>query len=296
MTPNSRVPNDSGLLASKRPLPHFAPQRLIRRTGVAANRSLVRDLVLAIFGSALLSIGQPTEAATVNVFAAASLTDSLKEIALAYSRQSEDKIVFNFAASSTLARQIEEGAPADIFFSTDEAKMDGLQKQGLIDAATRRSRLSNALAIVVAADPGASIASPKDLRQQRIRRVAVGDPRAVPVGVYAREYLQRQGLWPALQPKLVMMENVRAALSAVETGDADAAIVYTTDALISKKVKIAFAIPTTEGPKISYPVALVKEAKEPEAGRKFLSYLESDQATKVFERYGFIVIARATSP
>ena len=126
--------------------------------------------------------------------------------------------------------------------------------------------------------------------------MAVGDPRAVPVGIYAREYLQKQGLWLALQPKLVITENVRAALSAVEAGDADAGIVYKTDALISKKVRIAFVVSSAEGPRISYPMALVKGAKVHEAALKFLSYLESVQAGKVFERYGFILTGQPGPP
>jgi molybdate transport system substrate-binding protein len=243
----------------------------------------MRNFVLLLFAGTL-AVGFRADAATVNVFAAASLTDCLKEISAAYAKQSEDKIVFNFGASSTLARQIEEGAPADVFFSADEAKMDRLQKQGLIEAATRRSRLSNALAIVVAAEGVASISSPSDLLKAGVRRVALGDPRAVPVGVYAREYLEKQKLWQALEPKLVITENVRAALSAVEAGDADAGIVYKTDAMISKRVKIAFVVPADEGPRISYPMALVKNAKAPEAASKFLKYLESVAAGKVFER------------
>jgi molybdate transport system substrate-binding protein len=127
------------------------------------------------------------------------------------------------------------------------------------------------------------------LLKPTIKRVALADPRAVPVGVYAREYFQKLGLWSALQPKLVVSENVRAALAAVESGDADAGIVYKTDALTSKKVKIACLVPPAEGPKISYPIALVKGATDLEAARKFLAYMESNDAAKVFRRYGFIV-------
>src|SRR5262245_6922545 len=119
-------------------------------------------------------------AATVHVFAAASLTDSLKAIAAAYEKQSGDKIVFNFGASSFLARQIEEGAPADIFFSADEAKMDDLDKKGLLVQDTRKSRLSNALIIIVAAEHGAPIASPQDLATDKVKRLALAEPRTVP--------------------------------------------------------------------------------------------------------------------
>jgi molybdate transport system substrate-binding protein len=230
------------------------------------------------------------DAAEIHVFAAASLSESMKEVARAYEKQSGDKVVLNFGASSTLARQIEEGAPADIFFSADEAKMDALESKGLIIKATRKNRLSNSLVIVVASEGGSAIKSAQDLAMSSVKRVALGDPRAVPIGVYAREYLEKLKLWNAIKPKVVATENVRAALAAVEAGNAEASIVYKTDAAISKKVKVAFEIPLGEGPKISYPMAMVKDSKEPQAGRKFLAYVNSDEAGNVFKKYGFIVI------
>jgi len=228
-------------------------------------------------------------AATINVFAAASLTDSLKEIADAYEKQSGHKVVFNFGASSLLARQIEEGAPADVFFSADEAKMDGLEKKALIAKQTRTSRLSNSLVIVVASDNAMQIRSANDLTNASIKRLALGETRTVPAGIYAREFLEKTGLWSALEKKIVPTENVRAALSAVESGNVEAGIVYKTDANISKKVKVAFAIPVSEGPSISYPMALVTDSKAPDAGRDFIKFLDSDVAGRVFERFGFIV-------
>ena len=228
-------------------------------------------------------------AAEITVFAAASLTDSLKEIAGAYEKQSGDKVVFNFGASSTLARQIEEGAPADIFFSADEAKMDGLEKKGLILKETRKSRLSNALVIVVAAERGAAISSPKDLASDKVKRLALAETKTVPAGIYAKEFLQKQDLWGAVEDKVVPAENVRAALAAVESGNAEAGIVYRTDAAISKKVKVAYEVPRSGGPDISYPLAIVKETKQPELATHLLNYLDSKEAGKVFEKYGFIV-------
>jgi molybdate transport system substrate-binding protein len=228
--------------------------------------------------------------AEIRVFAAASLTDAMKEVAGAYEKGSGDKVVFNFGASSMLARQIEEGAPADIFFSADEAKMDGLASKGLIEKGTRKDRLSNTLVIVVAAEQGAAVNSPKDLAASRIKRVALGDPRAVPIGIYAREYLEKLKLWEAVRPKVVATENVRAALAAVEAGNADASIVYKTDAAISKKVKVAFEVPMEDGPKIRYPMAMLKDSREPAAAKKFFEYLTSEEAGSVFERYCFLVI------
>src|SRR6266705_6386947 len=151
-----------------------------------------------IFGLILLAITGVT-ATEVTIFAAASLTDSLKEIASTYEKQSGDKILFNLGASSLLARQIEEGAPADIFFSADEAKMDGLEKKGLILKETRKRRLSNLLVIVVAAERGAAVKSAEDLATDKVKRLALAEPKTVSEGIYAKEYLQKQNLWSAVE-------------------------------------------------------------------------------------------------
>ena len=233
--------------------------------------------------------GVRLSAAEVVVFAAASLTDSLKEIASTYAKQSGDRILFNFSASSMLARQIEEGAPADLFFSADEAKMDGLEKKGLIVKETRKSRLSNSLVIVIARDHGAAIGGPGDLATDKVKRIAIAEPTTVPAGIYAKEYLQKQNLWPAVEAKVIPTENVRAALAAVESGNVEAGVVYRTDAAISRKVKTVYEVPAKDGPDISYPVALAKQPKQPEAAKKFLVYLGSDEATAVFERSGFVI-------
>ncbi len=236
-----------------------------------------------------MALTNVVQAATVRVSAAASLADALKEIGAAYEKQSGDQIVFNFAASSVLAMQIVQGAPADIFFSADEAKMDALDKNGLVVKETRRSRLGNSLVIVVAKDGGAAIAAPKDLAGDKVKRLALAETKTVPAGIYAKEYLRKQNLWAAVERKVVPTENVRAALSAVEAGNAEAGIVYKTDAGISKKVRVAYEAPAAEGPAISYPMALLTDAKNADGARKFLKHLESDEAGKVFERFGFLV-------
>jgi molybdate transport system substrate-binding protein len=244
-----------------------------------------------LFLSLVLFVITPAlRAGEVTVFAAASLTDSLKEIAATYEKFSGDKIVFNFAASSVLERQIEEGAPADVFFSADEAKMDALQKKGLIATETRKSRLSNMLVIIVRVDSTLQINSPEDLASPVVRRIALADPKAVPAGIYAKEFLEQRKLWPAVEGKVVPTENVRAALAAVESGNIEAGIVYKTDAAISKSVRVAYAILPREGPPISYPVAVIKDAKNAEAARKWVDYLNSTNTVPAFEKYGFTVI------
>jgi molybdate transport system substrate-binding protein len=281
----SSKPSQYGILTPSSLQTHRFSANLTPRMPFKPRHPVLRLL----FAAALFWQVARASAATVLVFAAASLTDSLHEIASDYEKTTTDHIVFNLGGSSTLARQIEEGAPADIFFSADEGKMNILEAKGLIVKWTRKSRLSNSLVIVVAAQGGAEVHSPQDLAIPRIKRIALGDPKAVPIGVYAREYLQSLKLWDSVQPKVVATDNVRAALAAVEAGDADASIVYATDAAISKKVKVAFAVPADAGPKISYPVALLHDSPQPSVAAKFLDYLNSDPAAKVFRKFGFIV-------
>lgn len=225
----------------------------------------------------------------INVFAAASLTDAMEELAKTYEAQSGEKVVFNFAGSNALARQIKEGAPADVFFSADEAQMSGLEKAGLIADGSRKSVLSNTLVFVAPKDSAITRLTPQDLAQPKIKRLALADTRTVPAGVYSKAYLEKLDLWKEVEPKVIPTENVRAALAAVESGNVDAGIVYKTDASISKAVKVVFEVPAKEGPDISYPIAVVKESKNPEAAKKFLDYLKSDQAVTVFRKYGFII-------
>jgi len=248
---------------------------------------MLTKLLSVVFIAGVLVL--PSRAATFTVFAAASLTDSLKAIAADYEKKTGDKVRFNFGASSFLARQIEEGAPADIFFSADEAKMHGLEKKGLIVKVTRRSRLSNSLVIVVAADSPLELKSATNLTSAAVKRIALADPKTVPAGIYAKDYLEKTRLWPAVESKVVPTDNVRAALAAVESGNVEAGMVYKTDAAISRKVKVACEIPAASGPVISYPVALVKDAPQSDAARRFLKHLDSAEANRVFEQFGFIV-------
>lgn len=234
-----------------------------------------------------LSLALPLRADTLNVFAAASLTDALKEIQKNYEAKSGDKLAFSFLGSNVLAKQIEQGAPADIFFSADEAQMDHVAKAGLIDPATRRDLLENTLVIVAPADSPLADVKPADLAKPEIKRIALADPKAVPAGVYAKAYLTKLGLWDQVQAKVVPTANVRAALAAVESGDVEVGLVYQTDANSTKKTKVVYAVPQGDGPPIKYPVALVKGAGK-DSAKKFLTYLESPEALDVFKKYGFL--------
>jgi molybdate transport system substrate-binding protein len=229
-------------------------------------------------------------AAPITVFAAISLRESLREIADQYEKATADKVVFSLGASSLLARQIEAGATPDIYVSADEGKMDALQAKGLILKESRRDLLRNALVIVVASEKGAPVKTPADLAEPEVKRVALADPRAVPAGIYGKEYLLKQGLWEKVEKKVVAAVDVRAALAAVVAGNADAGIVYRTDAATSRQVRVTFAVPEAEGPRITYPAARVAGGKNPEGGARFLTYLQGAEAQAVFREHGFVPV------
>ena len=231
----------------------------------------------------------PARADDLVVFAAASLTDALQEIGSGYEKATGQHVVFNFGASNLLARQIREGAPADLFLSADEAKMDELEKKGLLLDGTRRSVLSNTLTVVVPKESALRLRAAADLASPAVRTLVIAEPSAVPAGIYAKHWLRSQGLWSKLIDRIVPTENVRGALAAVEAGNADAGIVYRTDAGISKKVEVAFEVPAAEGPRISYPFAALRRTDAPEAARAFLAYLISPPALEVFRKLGFLV-------
>jgi molybdate transport system substrate-binding protein len=237
---------------------------------------------------AVLPLLLPVRAASVTVFAGASLTDSLQEIAATYEQQSGDRIIFNFAGSGILVRQIEAGAPADLFFSADETRADQLARQGKLVPCSRVSLLSNVLVLITPSDLEI-VRSPSDLTRPEVRRLALGHDRTVPAGAYARAHLQRLNLWSALESRVIPFDNVRAVLAAVESGNVDAGIVYRTDVAAARRVRIAFEFAAHEDLRISYPVVLLRDAPHPEAARRFLECLRSDAAAAVFRRHGFLV-------
>jgi molybdate transport system substrate-binding protein len=236
---------------------------------------------------ALLVSAAPVAAEEVTVYAAASLSDALKEVAQAFEAKTGHKVVFNLGASNDLARQIKAGAPADVFFSADKAQMDSLEAAGLVRAADRVDVLSNILVVVVPASRTARMSQPSDLLA--VKRLALADPEAVPAGVYARTWLESIGLWDKLRDKIIPTLNVRAALSAVESENVDAGIVYRTDAAISKRAKVALEVPRDKGPAIVYPLAPVASSRKA-ATAQLVRYLTSAPAREIYRRYGFIVL------
>lgn len=241
----------------------------------------------AIIGLAiLLAVASPQDRPLV-VSAAISLSGSLEEVAKAYTAGGGGEVRFNFAASNVLARQIVNGAPADLFISADEAQMDYAQHEKAIDPGTRALLLSNRLVVVTQADRRVEWRDAKALLGPDVKRVAIGDPAGVPAGVYAKQYLERIGMWQALQPKLLPLANVRAALAAVESGGADAGFVYATDAAASSRTRIVLRIDAANAPRIVYPMAITTRSQNRTAAARFLAFLRSAPATSIFERHGF---------
>ncbi len=229
-------------------------------------------------------------AAEINVFAAASLSDVFTELAPQFTAATGHTLRFNFGASGALARQIKEGAPADAIFSADELRVDQLEKAGLLLPGTRRTLLANSLVVVVGIEGAAPVSTLADLAKPGVRRIAIGEPATVPVGTYTKEHLQKTKLWSQVIDKCVPLDNVRAVLAAVESGNADAGFVYKTDALISKKVRIAVEIPRETGPSITYPGAVLKDARQPAAASAFLDWLAGPTAQTAFAKYGFVPV------
>jgi len=210
----------------------------------------------------------------IDVAAASSLQDALREVARGWEARGGERVVFNFAGSNVLARQIEAGAPVDVLLSADMLTADSIRD--FLEPPV--PLLANTL-VVVSDRPVTSL---RDLLP--LGHVAIGDPSAVPAGVYARQALQQAGLWSAIEPKIVPCENVRAALKAVESGGADAAIVYATDARLAKHTRVALTIDSV---KVMYPIAVVRGAKHVDAARRFVDYCRSDEGMRVFRRFGF---------
>jgi molybdate transport system substrate-binding protein len=267
---------------------------MIHSNRLLLERRGIKKVTAKTSGVALIAlfcfIPPAAHADEILVSAAASLTDILKEISSSYQSKSKHTVRFNFGPSSSLGRQIEEGAPADIFFSADLPQMDTLDKNGRLEPGSRKNLLSNQLVIIVPSDSKLAIASPKDLLKADVKKIALAEPSSVPVGVYSSKYLTNEGLWDQVKPKIVPVQDVRATLASVESGNVEAGFVYKTDAAVSKKVKIAYEVAIDRGPKITYPVAIVKESKRKDAARHFMSYLQSPAAKSAFKKFGFVVL------
>ncbi|MBL8547953.1 MAG: molybdate ABC transporter substrate-binding protein [Hyphomonadaceae bacterium] len=252
-----------------------------------------RRIVLALLALVFLAptAWAQSQERSIRVFAAASLTDALNELGDAYASAGHPRPVFNFAASSVLARQIDQGANADLYISADEPWMDYLAERRLIDARSRVSFLSNRLVLIAPIDEPLRLQIRHGFDLHRAlngRRLAMADPDSVPAGRYGRAALQSLGVWSAVQGDVVRAENVRAALRFVELGEAAAGVVYLTDARASSRVTIVGEFPAVSYPRISYPMAVVRGGRAAEASA-FAAFLQSGAGDATFSRLGFIL-------
>lgn len=226
--------------------------------------------------------------AELYVLAAASLADAMKELAPMYEASHPgQKLVTSFGSSGTLQQQIEQGAPADLFLSAAAKQMEALVEKGFIDEKNTVNLLQNQLVLVVPLDAGTPPKNFADLKNPAVNNVAIGNPQSVPAGAYAKETLTNLGIWDMLKSKFVFAKDVRQVLSYVETGNADAGIVYKTDAMSSGKVAIAATADEKSHSPIVYPLGIVKHSKHPEEAKTLYDWLQGPEATAVFDKYGF---------
>jgi len=254
--------------------------------------SLALCLVCLSVGSAAVPAAEPQQP-QILLFAAASLTDAMQAIAAGYEKTAHVTVKSSFDSSSVLARQIEAGAKADVFFSADTAWMDYLASRNLIQAASRANVLGNRLVLIAPAQSAVQLKIAPHFPLAAALgdgRLATGDPDSVPVGRYARSALTALGVWDEIAPRLARAENVRVALLYVDRGEAPLGIVYASDALADKRVRVVDTFPASTHEPIVYPIALTASARGEAAG--FVAYLRGPQGRDIFVKYGFTVLAR----
>jgi molybdate transport system substrate-binding protein len=231
--------------------------------------------------------GPQTQKQDLTISAAISLKEALDEIQIPFQTYHPDTTLhFNLSGSGTLQRQIEQGAPVDVFISASPKEMDSLEAKGLILAGTRRDLAKNRVVLVVPSGES-GIKSFQDLTRAEIKFIAVGEPQTVPAGKYAQEVLTHFGIYDDLKSKLVLAKDVRQVLTYVATGNADAGIVYATDAQTTTRVKVAAIAPEESHSPVIYPAAVIKSSKNPSAAKEFIEFLLGARARAVFDKYGF---------
>jgi molybdate transport system substrate-binding protein len=224
----------------------------------------------------------------VQVFAAASASNAICDIKQQFTAATGINVQSSFGSSATLAKQIINGADADVFLSADVKWADDLSQKGLV--AKKQNLLGNRLVIVVPNDSKLNVKKAKDLASKQILHIAMGEPKSVPAGKYAKKALEKLGLWEKVQAKIAAADDVRNALTYVETGAAEAGIVYATDAVVSKKVRVVVEIPESLTGPVRYPIVLLKRDKNTAAVESFYKFLSSPESLKVFRKYGFSIL------
>ncbi|WP_418764962.1 molybdate ABC transporter substrate-binding protein [Mailhella sp.] len=244
----------------------------------------MKKLAAAAFALAFGLIATGAFAAELTVSAAASLSESFTQISQEFTKETGVKVNLNFASSNNLLRQMEQGAPVDVFASADQETMDSAQKKSLIDPATRKNFALNDLVLITPAS--GSLAGPEALAGADVKHIAIGTPESVPAGRYAREALTSAGMWENLRSKFVFGNNVRQVLSYIQRGEADAGFVYRTDALAGgKDVRIVTAM--TGHKPVCYPIAVTKDSASQEAAKRFVDFVLSPRGLSILADHGF---------
>lgn len=229
----------------------------------------------------------------VTISAAISMKDVLAEIKTDYEQKNPGiKLIFNLGASGTLQKQIEQGAPADLFISAAPKQMDELEKKNLLKKASRKNLAENKLVLIVPVNLKIKLEKFEDLKRSELQKISIGEPSVVPAGNYAKQLLDKMGLWEAVKGKTVLAKDVRTVLTYVETGNVDAGIVYKTDAGSSRKVKAVAIAPVGSHAPVLYPAAVLAGAKQPKAAEEFLAYLFSPEAAAVLLKHGFTPVEK----
>ncbi len=230
----------------------------------------------------------PPSKTELNISAAVSLKDALAEIQKNYeTKNPNSKLIYNLGASGALQKQIEQGAPADIFISAAPKQMNDLEEKNLVNKATRKNLVENKIVVIVPTASTLNITKYEDLTKDDVQKVSIGETGSVPAGQYAQEVLKKLGIWDKIQSKAVLAKDVRTVLTYVETGNVEAGIVYKTDAAASDKVKIAATAPEGSHQPIVYPAAVLSGTKQEKAAADFLAYLSTPESKAIFEKYGF---------
>jgi molybdate transport system substrate-binding protein len=225
---------------------------------------------------------------TLNICAASSLTNALNELNKLYTQAKPwVTITPNYGASGTLQTQIENGAPCDVFFSAAAANMDNLQTQNLLLAGMRKNLLTNKIVLIVPKASTLGLTGFNDLTLAKVRLIAIGDPKSVPAGTYAQQAFTKLGILAAIQSKFVLGSNVTQVLQYVDSGNVDAGVVYSTDALSDSNVTVVATGPADVNAGIVYPAAILKASKYADAAQDYMNFLSSAQAKTIFEKYGF---------
>ena len=218
------------------------------------------------------------------------MTDAIKEIGANYEKEHPNvKLTYNFGSSGALQTQIEQGAPADVFISAAQKQMNALDEKGLIDKFTRKDLLENKVVLIVPKDSELSLNNFADVATDKVNKIALGEPKAVPVGQYSEEIFSNLKILDAMKQKAVYASDVRQVLGWVETGEVDCGIVYATDAAISDKVKVLMEAPENTHKPVVYPIAMVNSSKNPDVAKDFIAYLSQDAQKNILAKYGFNV-------